>query len=242
MADKNSTCIQCSKPFSFLIGKGKTRLICSDDCRKDRRTQTLASKPIKHCTIDGCNAVACRDMDTICEAHYMRRRRHGSFEVVSQVIDGPIIHSGGGYLLEYLPNHPLRTSKSARVYQHRAVYYDAFGAGPFACHCCGKPVSWIDMHVDHLNDIVTDNRIENLAPACAVCNQRRGRHKMTSKSRASAVQLSAHGMSMCKAEWSKHLGISRESIDDRLRRGASLDDALTPRRGKSGPKSKQRQT
>jgi len=237
MADMHSTCLQCGKPFSYPLGKGNTRRICSDKCASDRRKAALSAKPKKTCTIEGCQSVACRDKDTICEAHYMRRRRNGSFDVVNTVTDGNLVHSGG-YLLEYAPGHPLRAGSHSRVYQHRVVYYDAHGDGPFSCHCCGKSVSWSDMHVDHLNDVVTDNRIENLAAACAVCNQQRGRHKMAKTMRANGVIWSAHGLSMCKAEWAKYLGVSRNTIESRLSRGASLEAALVPRYGNSGPKSK----
>lgn len=234
MADANSTCVQCGKSFSFTIGRGKTRTLCSIDCSKDKRKDAIRAKPHKVCILDGCTSVANRNKDTICEAHYTRLRRNGSFELLTSVVDGPIVQSGGGYLLDYLPGHPLRAASSARVYQHRAVYYDAFGAGPFACHCCGKSITWDSLHIDHLNDVVTDNRLSNLAPACPLCNQARGRHKMIEKTRRAGVVLTAHGLSMCMSEWAKHLGISRTAISERIKNGVSIEAALTPGRRKMG--------
>ncbi|MBK5203913.1 MAG: HNH endonuclease [Polaromonas sp.] len=229
MADANSTCVQCGKSFSFKIGRGTTRTLCSDKCAKDRRKESIASKPHKACSVDGCNAQATRSKDTICEAHYMRLRRHGSFDALTNVIDGPVVQVGGGYLLDYLPSHPLRVGSSPRVYQHRAVFYDAFGDGPFECHCCGKSVTWSDLHIDHLNDVVTDNRLSNLAPACPVCNQKRGRHKMVEATRKAGVILTAHGLSMCRSEWARHLGLTPAAISARIKNGWSLERALTPK-------------
>ena len=66
------------------------------------------------------------------------------------------------------PNHPLcRASQSGRVLEHRKVYYDIHGEGPFNCHWCDVEVNWNTLHIDHLNDIRNDNR-ENLAATCGL--------------------------------------------------------------------------
>lgn len=197
--------------------------------------------PLPPCGVSGCSNRARSRNAGLCEMHYMRVRRHGDTDRLSGVKPGLLVQSGGGYLLEYAPDHPLRVGESPRVYVHRRVFYDAHGAGPFQCHCCGKQVDWADMHVDHLNDDVTDNRIENLAPACPVCNQKRGQHKMalTTKIRRGKL-LTAHGITMCTNDWSRHLGVSRNAIDMRIKRGWKMSDALSPRKYTSGPESRKK--
>lgn len=238
MATRNSICAHCGAEFSYQIGRGTDRKYCSDACSNKASALRKADRHFSKCIVDGCDGKATRIGAGMCESHYMRVRRNGSFEKVDTVIPGAIRHSGGGYLLEYAPDHRLRTPGSPRVYQHRIVFYETHGEGPFQCHCCGKSVTWQDMHVDHLNDVVTDNRPENLAAACAVCNQWRGRSKMRKTSKEQRGRhWTAHGVTMCQSDWSRHLGVTVSALTDRIKRGASIDDALQPRGGKTGPKS-----
>ena len=81
------------------------------------------------------------------------------------------------YRYIYLPNHPLANDRGY-IYEHRAVLYDKIGPGPHPCHHCGKTLSWggiHGIHVDHLNDIPSDNRPGNLVPSCQKCNKRKTR-------------------------------------------------------------------
>lgn len=189
------------------------------------------------CCVDGCGRIANRKSAKMCEMHYTRVRRNGNVEKKSCAKPGPLTHANG-YLLDYLPGHPLQRGDSPRVYQHRAVYYSAHGDGPFQCNWCGKVVTWDDMHVDHLNAVVTDNRIENLVSSCASCNQKRGTGKMVAKMRSKGKQYTANGKTMCLSEWARDLGISRESIVYRINAGWEIDKVFSGRVGKTGPKSK----
>lgn len=77
-------------------------------------------------------------------------------------------------------SHPL-TTPSRFIPEHRLVLYDAIGPGPHPCHWCSKPVDWLTGHrtgegalvVDHLDCNQRNNALENLAPSCHACNQRR---------------------------------------------------------------------
>lgn len=238
MAMRDSICPECGQAFSYVIGKGKTRKYCGPKCQYKAAKARVAARDFPLCSVEGCCDLAVRVGAGLCEKHHARLRRNGHFDKVDPLIEEVKIQSGGGYLLAYAPNHPLRVGSSPRVYQHRIVFYDAHGEGPFECHCCGKVVTWRDMHVDHLNDDVVDNRVENLAAACAVCNQWRGKHKMAKAMKVKhGLRWTAHGITMCAADWARHLGVSRETIADRLKRGATLDAALHPRVGKHGPAS-----
>lgn len=193
------------------------------------------------CSVERCKSAANRVGHVLCEKHYMRKRRHGSFHKKSTLKHKNLTHTGG-YVLIHAPNHPLRKS-SNRLYEHRVVYYDAHGAGPFKCNWCDAELTWDDLHIDHLNDVVTDNRIENLVASCPVCNVARGRNKMIATRRAQSTRrYKAHGKDMCLSEWARYLGISTASINYRIKKGWPLDKALSPRIGKSGPPSRERPT
>lgn len=182
------------------------------------------------CTAPGCEnktrSVGCQ----YCEMHYGRQRRNGTLHNRKPE---PTIEHTSGYLLAYAPDHPL--AKGARAYEHRIVYYDAHGEGPFDCNWCGKRVGWEDMHVDHVNADRADNRLENLVASCPTCNQARGAEKMRRTKRARARKITHNGVTRTLDEWALHIGISRAALCTRLDRW-SIGRALTEPRGKTGPR------
>jgi hypothetical protein len=170
----------------------------------------------------------------MCEAHYMRVLRHGTTASLQERL-AERIQQSGGYVLRKAPGHP-RSLGLARAYEHRIVFYDAHGEGPFKCNWCGAEVTWRTMHVDHLDDVKTNNDVLNLVASCAVCNQKRGREKQKKTVRERRGIL-YDGQLLTKREWAIKLGISWVALDWRLANGWPLDRALTAPRGKSGPKS-----
>jgi hypothetical protein len=47
------------------------------------------------------------------------------------------------------------------------------------CSWCQRPLTWgVDLHTDHLNNIKDDNRPENPAASCAVCNSARAEGRL----------------------------------------------------------------
>lgn len=191
----------------------------------------------KHiCSVESCGKTARSRTAQLCEMHYARVRRHGSTDKKSNLKPGLLEHSGE-YLLEHLPGHPLSRA-SKRVYQHRAVFHQHHGDGPFRCHWCSKPVTWDDMHVDHLNDQVQDNRIENLVASCPQCNQKRGLPKMRHAMKSGGHLVTAHGLTMCISDWSRRLGLSRWTLISRLDKGMRPDQAMVSTRANTGPRRK----
>lgn len=79
-----------------------------------------------------------------------------------------------GYVSLWNPDHPLAFRTSGRVLEHRAVMFDHCGDDPMFCHWCGLGLNWKTACVDHLNEVRTDNRIENLVVSCNQCNRARG--------------------------------------------------------------------
>ena len=225
MADSAYTCTECAA--QFYTGGVADSAYCSEICaaraRSLRYKRSLLGLP---CRVDGCDGSARSKASGLCEKHYMRLRRNGTLDRISK--PNVITHSGG-YILVPASGHPLRRGKSGvHEYEHRVVFYDEHGSGPFTCHVCGSGVTWEAMHVDHLNDIVDDNRIENLAPACPTCNQWRGREKMKATNRRkSAYKITFAGETMCLGQWARRVGISKTGLRERLRRGWPLSRALT---------------
>lgn len=201
-----------------------------------------SSRPdkIRHerCTVGGCNMLPRSLYSPYCEMHYGRLRRNGTLLNVRKPPSPKLEHSHG-YITVPHNGHPVSTGKvHKREYQHRIVYYDEHGAGPFHCHWCNKAVTWDDLHVDHLNDDKQDNRPENLVASCPICNQKRGHHKMIARMRElKAIWIEFRGERKTLKEWSDHLGISRSALRTRLTRWP-LERALTEPRGRFGPQHK----
>lgn len=85
-----------------------------------------------------------------------------------------------GYLMDYLPAHPLAMS-DGRVLRHRARLFDAIGPGTHPCYWCGCWVAWTGwigaikrLVADHLDGDIQNNEAVNLVPACLTCNSARG--------------------------------------------------------------------
>lgn len=131
------------------------------------------------CTIDGCDKPSRnKGVASMCPMHYHRWYRHSDPHKVSAK-SGVTVSLGRRYQMKYDPRHPLAHA-NGKVYVHRMVLFDELGPGPHACHWCGAEVDWLpkgdprELQPDHLNNDGSDNRLENLVPACRACNSQRG--------------------------------------------------------------------
>lgn len=197
-----------------------------------QRTKKLVTKL---CDLPDCTNLARSSTSALCDSHYMRLYRKGTTDKKQPK---PDIRHTGGYVRLHAPDHPLTKRHTGPYeYEHRVVFYDAHGEGPFPCRWCSAIVTWTDMHVDHLNDIPADNRLENLVAACAVCNQKRGRAKVTRTMREKfGKYFEWNGQRHTLGEWAALIGVTRQSLMWRLRNGWTLDRVLTEGRGRTGPK------
>lgn len=185
------------------------------------------------CAVDGCTKPARSRPSRHCEMHYYRMRRSGSLE---RTLTAHRRERADGYVLIPARGHPRALGKG-HAFEHRVVFYDAHGEGPFNCHVCRKVVTWDDMHVDHLNEIKTDNRLENLAPACPACNQWRGKdHSETTRKSPNIHWIEFNGERLPLSAWAKRIGISSAALGFRLHKGWPLEQALTEPRGITGPR------
>lgn len=187
------------------------------------------------CCVSDCSSPANRVAAKMCEKHYARQRRRGTTEKYKRK---HIIKHSQGYLLVAADDHPLMRGRpsGSRVYQHRIVFHDAHGGGSHECNWCGVSVDFPDMHVDHLNAIRSDNRIENLVASCPRCNMDRGFEKMKQTMQARGINIEHNGVTKHISEWASDIGITVQSLSARLKSGWSTQDALTKPRGKTGPK------
>lgn len=198
---------------------------------------------MKRCDIEGCGKPARSQSAALCKMHYHRVYRNGTLDTI--ISHKETLNHSGGYIARYAKDHPLclrKTSNSRRSlfyeYEHRIVYYDNHGDGPFSCNWCGIEVNWDTLHIDHVDDNRKRNVPENLVASCAICNQGRGREKANKAIREKGRQIEFEGRSMCLSEWAREIGISHAALATRLKKGWPIQKAMTERRGKFGPASK----
>lgn len=232
-------CIVCGNDFTYNVGRGKDRKICGEGCIKvsairatSKKVESLSSTK---CATDGCNNPVRRVGPGLCEACYMRKRRKGTTDKKTYPYRTA---QSCGYIRLKEKDHPL-SDTTGSVYEHRFVYHQYHGEGPFECHWCNTKVTWFDMHIDHLDDIVTNNEISNLVASCPLCNTKRGSYKMIKKRRDGGYMVTYKGETKCISEWVVvlKLGISRTSLMSRLASGWPVERAFTEPRGRTGPKA-----
>ena len=202
--------------------------------KSDRYPRLKPARPRVPCSAPGCDRIANRPRVGLCEKHYARKRANGTFE--KSRVRQPFYVDGGGYHRVRAPGHPA-AGVNGDALLHRVVFYDAHGGGPFPCRWCGTTVTWAEMHVDHVNAVPSDNRLENLVASCPTCNMSRGQSKSIAANRARGAQLTLNGETRALGEWAEMLGIDKNSLKWRLANGWPVQRALTEPRGKFGPRS-----
>lgn len=185
------------------------------------------------CSVSDCGMIANRVGQGLCEKHYMRQRRKGH---TGKVVRPDAVPHSSGYVLQAAQGHPMALG-GYRAYQHRVVYYDANGEGPFRCHWCDCTVTWDTLHIDHLDDNKTNNQLSNLAASCAVCNQSRGKHKIIEYWRE-RNGITINGETLTINEWSGRYLIASSTIKARIGKGWTAEAAITTPRGVTGPKTR----
>lgn len=213
----------------------------------DRSKASMPPKrPVGLCSAPGC-AKQCRSSGSAyCETHYYRVRRTGTFADRPKREKIPTfkpekIHdyfqqrTPKAYVSLSVKGHPLANPVTGHIYQHRYVYHAFHGDGPFKCHWCATAITWGSLHIDHLNEVKCDNRIENLVASCGPCNIRRGGPKSKAKRDETVGRfITCHGKRQTVSDWSRETGLSPSAIRWRMERGWPTEKLLSPR-GKTGP-------
>lgn len=178
------------------------------------------------CSIEGCINDAVYLAKCVCQKHYFRFMRYGTYELKRTGTRKYRITNSGGYQKLFKPSHPLAT-KGGYVYEHRMVVYEKYGVNLPDCELCGKKTNWESCVIDHKDDDVTNNSIDNLRPVCDWCNTSRGIRK-EAYAYYPETSITIDGKTMTANEWSRHPGVvvSRVTIIARKKAGASDYDAV----------------
>lgn len=177
------------------------------------------------CKLDGC----CKPMQYkslgVCQMHYFRRMRTGSYDKKPRTIK-QILHTPNGYAKIYAPHLNGVISTENYCYEHRAVVFQRYGHDLPDCDICGSQVDWRTCHIDHINCDRLDNRPEKLRPVCRPCNTRRGRKPEHEYRHAAAITIG--DKTQTPTEWAREpdVCVSPLCIRDRKRRGYSDYDAV----------------
>jgi hypothetical protein len=123
------------------------------------------------CKVDGCKSDLMYVEQKVCQKHYFRFMRNGSYDLKRS--KKYRYQNPAGYELINEPNHPL-SGKNGYVYEHRFVYYNEVNAEPYRCELCEDSINWSNLHIDHIDNDVSNNKKENLRALCRVCNTFRG--------------------------------------------------------------------
>lgn len=173
------------------------------------------------CKIEGCDRESMYAKKQLCQKHYFRFMRNGTYDLVRK--RNYRSRNCAGYQLLYEPLHPLAQS-NGYVYEHRMVYHDEINHSPSSCELCGEEINWASLHIDHKDNDVTNNSAENLRATCRPCNTFRGYTQTSMTDRLITIgdkTLPIHGLSKHPDATVTAAGITR-----RLDRGMSNYDAV----------------
>lgn len=152
------------------------------------------------CKIDGCSADALYKKEQVCQKHYFRFMRYGTYGLTMKPRKLRRVHSAG-YICLFIKDHPLSNS-NGEVYEHRKVVFDRYGYNLPNCEMCGKATSWdpYTTHIDHINKIKSDNAQSNLRVLCNACNSQRDYNVLDKEG---VVGITINGTTKTAWEWAK---------------------------------------
>lgn len=179
------------------------------------------------CKIDNCDRISIYKKDDLCQMHYFRFMRNGTYDIVRKRLYRT--SNPKGYQLLYEPTHVL-SQKGGYVYEHRYILFNHSGFDLKQCCKCGKDWSWDDIygsHVDHIDDDVTNNNLNNLRTLCNACNTHRGKKPFHTRVDSTAVDYK--GEVKTPTEWAREsfVSVCGSTIRRRIRAGWSVKDSLT---------------
>lgn len=179
------------------------------------------------CKVAGCDREAMYKKDCVCQKHYFRFMRYGTYELTKLGKKKYRTQNQKGYQMLYEPEHPLAMA-NGNVYEHRYVIYSKYGENLPNCDLCGCKLTWDSSHIDHINGDVKDNRLENLRPICRACNVMRSHSKIPKYTHKRHSKITFNGITMTAAEWARqpNVSVAGNTINRRIKNGWSVKDAL----------------
>ncbi len=180
------------------------------------------------CKVEGCDH-ECKHYPGkgICQMHYFRMMRYGTYELTKKGKRQPRSHNAKGYQMLFLPNHPLAMANGS-VYEHRKVVYDRHGEILPPCELCSKSVDWRTAHIDHIDDSVDNNEPNNLRVLCRACNTMRARVHIPQHTVKRRHAITFEGVTMTATEWARdpRVRVSGSTVVLRLKKGMTVEQAL----------------
>lgn len=89
------SCATCGAKLVHPSGRGKARKYCDSECQSTAAAQRSTRRVLPTCRVSGCDLVVRSSGNGLCEAHYMRNRRHGNTDKKLNVLPGLLTHSHG---------------------------------------------------------------------------------------------------------------------------------------------------
>lgn len=173
------------------------------------------------CKIDGCDRECMYQAQQVCQKHYFRFMRYGTYDLTMKPRKKKRDHSAG-YVCIFMPEHPLANSRGD-VYEHRVVLYEKYGEKIPPCEICGALTTWSsrNTHVDHINEIKNDNRVDNLRILCNSCNVRRANKPENYINKPHTHTFTVGDLSLTATQWARVDGVkvSGSTIVNRRKRG-----------------------
>jgi 5-methylcytosine-specific restriction endonuclease McrA len=173
------------------------------------------------CKVDGCRTDAMYTAQCVCQKHYFRFMRNGSYALKER--KPKLRYENRGYQSVMCNGHPLAHANGV-VAEHRKVVYDHYGENLPDCELCGEIVKWETCHIDHIDCNPRNNSLENLRPVCRGCN--------TGRTPRKGVDRYEHaGLFLSLLQWEKPPGVTgtRSALRNRLKNGMSIEQALFAR-------------
>lgn len=179
------------------------------------------------CKIDGCGRECRYIAQQVCQKHYFRMMRYGTYDLTKAGKGKVFTKNAKGYVMVKSPSHPL-VMANGYIYEHRKVIYEKYGEYLPPCELCGKAVDWHSVHIDHKDEVVSNNDENNLRVLCNACNVMRSRIHIPSHTRRKNHAVTYNGVTKTPAEWSRdqRVNIAGRTIIYRLNKGMIVEQAL----------------
>lgn len=179
------------------------------------------------CKVEGCDRESDYIAQQVCQKHYFRMMRYGTYETTKVGKRQERTKNSKGYLMIHRPDHPLSMANGF-VYEHRMVVYEKYGEILPACELCLKQVDWKTAHIDHKDDSVDNNQPSNLRVLCRACNVMRARVHIPQHTVKRRHSITYKGETKTATEWARdsRVVVAGNTIVLRLKKGLTVEQAL----------------